>query len=159
MDLALKISGFIGVILFIILAIVAIFVFLRVGGILGEAQKAIGNVSETIVMLKNRLMVTLDEVSDLQRALQVTLRDIGEIKDSTIIALREVSELSDQIENTLARTEQRAESVFRIFDPMKDLVNSVYYKIAPPVMNTASVISASGKAINTFMGFFKKKNS
>ncbi len=153
----MKISAFIALIAFTILAI---FAMVSLSGIVKSIRELSINFSHALTdfsKLRERLMVSLDELSDLTAQVSTTLDDFADVKVKAIETLDNANKTTEQISLAASDIQVKANSVFNIFRPFESLARSAYSKVAPPVMMTTGVISALSKAISVFSGVLSKK--
>lgn len=142
LDLIIKIAVVITLLVFIILSI---YLILTLGGtlkLLKESKNTLDNLAE-----------------DLSSSLKSITLDISELKNQMVQSLNNFDMVSKEVVETTKRVEEEAKTVFSMFTPLNDLLRNFYGKVAPPVNFTASLISASSKAIATFVNLLggKKK--
>lgn len=157
MEFALKISAFIALIAFTILAI---FAMVSLSGIVKSIKELSNNVSGALVdfsKLRERIMVSLDEISDLKSQLSTTLDDFSDVKVKAIETLDNANNTTEQISLAASDLQEKANSVLNIFKPFETLARTAYAKVAPPVMMTTGVISAISKAVSVFSNVLSKK--
>lgn len=142
LDLIIKIAVVITLLVFIILSI---YLILTLGGtlkLLKESKNTLDNLAE-----------------DLSSSLKSITLDISELKNQMVQSLNNFDMVSKEVVETTKRVEEEAKTVFSMFTPLNDLLRNFYGKVAPHVNFTASLISASSKAIATFVNLLggKKK--
>ncbi len=153
----MKISAFIALIAFTILAI---FAMVSLSGIVKSIRELSINVSSALVdfsKLRERIMVSLDEMSDLKSQLSTTLDDFDDVKVKAIETLDNANKTTEQISLATNDLQAKANSVLNMFKPFEILAKTAYSKVAPPVMMTTGVISAISKAISVFSNVLSKK--
>lgn len=157
MEFALKISAFIALIAFTILAI---FAMVSLSGIVKSIRELSVNFSRALMdmsKLRERIMVSLDEMSDLKSQVATTLDDFSDVKVKAIETLDNANKTTNQISLAANEIKEKANNLFNIFKPFESLAKSAYSKVAPPVMITTGVISALSKAISVFSNVLSKK--
>jgi uncharacterized protein YoxC len=140
LDLIIKIAVVITLLVFIILSV---YLIVTLGG--------------TLKLLKET-KITLDNLAeDLSSSLKSITSDITELKNQMVQSLNNLDTVSKDVVDTTKRIEVEAKSFFEIFSPLNYLVKNFYEKVAPPVNFAASLISASSKAVATFVNLLGKK--
>lgn len=111
----------------------------------------------TLKLLKES-KITLDNLADdLSSSLKSITSDISELKTHMIQSLNNIDHVSKEVIDTTQRIEGEAKAVFSMFTPMSHLIQNFYEKVAPPVNFTAALVSASSKALATFINLLGKK--
>ena len=157
MEFALKISAFIALIAFTILAI---FAMVSLSGIVKSIRELSINFSRALTdfsKLRERLMVSLDELSELKSKVATTLDDFADVKIKAIETLDNANKTTEQISLATSDIQGKANSMLNMFRPFESLARSAYSKVAPPVMMTTGVISAISKAVSVFSNVLSKK--
>ncbi len=140
LDLIIKIAVVVTLLVFIILSI---YLIVTLGG--------------TLKLLKET-KITIDNLAeDLSSSLKSITADITELKNQMLQSLNNLDTVSKEVVDTTQRIEVEAKSFFEIFTPLNYLVKNFYEKVAPPVNFAASLISASSKAVATFVNLLGKK--
>ena len=113
-----------------------------------------------IFKLSKFLSDTTSSLDHLSKELSETLRDlssdINDMKNKMITTLDGVNIVTNQLTITAKTIDEELHTVTGILGPVENLVNTVYHKIFLPVNQVASLISASSKAINTFVAVLTK---
>ncbi|OGU11936.1 MAG: hypothetical protein A2X61_13520 [Ignavibacteria bacterium GWB2_35_12] len=94
---------------------------------------------------------------DAARSLNTMTRDINELKVKLIESLENLDNTAIQIGSSTQRLEEDVNSVTGIFKPFNKLATDVYNKISPPIIQSATIISAISKAINVFANVLVSK--
>ncbi len=140
LDLVIKIAVVITLLVFIILSV---YLIITLGG--------------TLKLLKES-KTTIDILAkDLSSSLKSITADISELKTQMVESLNNIDNVTKEVVDTTQRIEEEAKNVFGMFVPLNNLIRNFYEKVAPPVNFTASLISASSKAVATFVNLLGKK--
>jgi uncharacterized protein YoxC len=129
MDLSLQILSLIALVAFIVLTVYAVFS-------LNSMRKLSDDATKSINMLTN---------------------DVNELKVKLIESLENIDNTAKQIGLATQKMEEDVNSVTGFIKPFNKLASDVYDKISLPVLQTATLISAISKAINTFAGVLAGK--
>ncbi|MBI5326063.1 MAG: DUF948 domain-containing protein [Ignavibacteriae bacterium] len=122
MDLALQIISLIALIAFIILAVYAV-----------------------------TSLISMRKLSDdATRSLDMLTKDVRELKEKLIESLENLDDTAKLIGISTQKMEEDVNSVTSILKPFNKLAADVYNKISPPIIQTATLISAISKAISVF---------
>ncbi|TAL71129.1 MAG: hypothetical protein EPN82_00500 [Bacteroidetes bacterium] len=122
MDLILQIISLIALIAFIVLAIYAVF-----------------------------SLISFRKLSDdAAHSLNMLTRDVNELKVKLIDSLENLDNTAKLIGTSTQKMEEDVNSVTGILKPFNKLASDVYDKISPPIIQTATLISAISKAISVF---------
>ena len=115
----------------------------------------------TLRKISNMLDVTEKNIKDLSVNLSGNLNkmtdDISELKDKVIESLDGVDNLTDQLVESTKSIDGQVNRLFNTLEPAEVLIKTVVHKIFPPVNQLASLITASSKALNAFLGVLTKK--
>jgi uncharacterized protein YoxC len=143
MELALRIVGLIALSAFTILAIIMMVAFWSAKESLQNSSVYLKNMSDNIGKMRERLFVSLDELSEL--------------KGKSMITLDDLRQSSDQFRTSARKFDEKTEMVAGIIKPYEKLSNNVYNRVEKPVKEAATVVSAVSKAISVFANFLSKK--
>lgn len=94
---------------------------------------------------------------DATKSLFMLTKDINEIKFKLIESLENIDNTAKQISLSTQLMEEDVNSVTSMFKPFNELANVVYDKISPPIIQTATLISAISKAVNVFTNLLSGK--
>jgi uncharacterized protein YoxC len=145
MDAALRIAGLIALGAFTVLAVIMMIAFWSAKQSLHNSSVYLKNMSENITKMRERLSVSLDELSELKGRSMITLDDL--------------KQSSDQFRTSARKFDEKTEMVAHIIKPYEKLSSDVYSKVEGPVKEAASVVSAASKAVSVFANFLMKKPS
>lgn len=121
------------------------------------AKKLAAN-SDDITELKDKVVDTLSNVDTLTGSLVKNSQDISELKTKVDGSLENINNLANQVTDTAKNIESNANTVLDSIKPVTGMVKSVSDKITPPISFTASLISASSKAVKTFVNSVARKD-
>jgi DNA helicase IV len=110
-----------------------------------------------LVRVSDRAEDALSNVAELSKKSIQTLDEISQFKEKAIDSMINLDNSMANIKNIAIHLEAQAESISNILKPFNDLSKYLYQKLPPPITETANIISASIKAINTFTGLLSKK--
>ena len=106
-------------------------------------------------------MVTLSSLSKLSKDTSFSIskiqQDINELKVKMIESLSVFDETAKKLEKTSQNIENEALGIFEMLKPFKHLLDELYFKVGSPLLQVATVVSATTKAVNTFTRFLSKK--
>lgn len=94
---------------------------------------------------------------DISNNLNKLTKDFTELKDNLTVTLSEVNIATKQLTETAQNLDNEVHKAHEIINSIGNIVNIVTHKIYPPLNYTATLISASTKAVSTFVEFFTKK--
>ncbi len=118
------------IIIFIVALIIAMYLmYAKLGKFLDSARKDLTRLT--------------DEVDRLTK-------DVSEVKSKIIITMEMTDKVAAQASDVIVGVKKQADRLNDAVEPVINLVNGFYHRIAPPVRQTAGVISGLTKAINTF---------
>jgi uncharacterized protein YoxC len=137
MELLFQILALIAIVSFIVLTFVAIIAIKNARTTLDELSKDFKKLSSDFAEIKVRSIETFDDAKELKIKAIETLSRYDKVSESII-------ETSDNVKNNSKR-------ILNTFEPYSELIDEVYYKIAPPVKRTTTTVRAISKAINAFM--------
>jgi prefoldin subunit 5 len=137
LDIALKIAALAALIIFIFLAVYASVSLAKVINYLKDT-------SESLNKLSKELTNSLKKFND----------DIYQLKEKLIESLQNLDKAADNITHTTNNIQNNVDSLVRVFAPFEGLINTVFTKIAPPLLTSAQFVSAASKAFTTFSNLF-----
>lgn len=140
LDLIIKIVVVVTLLVFIILSLYLIITLGSTLKLLRESKITIDNLAE-----------------DLSSSLKSITADISELKTQIVQSLNNLDTVSRDVVQTTLRIEEETKTFLNMFTPLNSLIKNFYDKVAPPVNFTASLISASSKAVATFVNLLGKK--
>lgn len=143
MDEVLKIIAIIALSSVTILVVYALIFLSKTLKVVNSATKNLDKITENITVLKTRLMITLEEVSE-------TRKDLNELKIKSIEHLGHWKVTSDKANNLIDNVNNGAGKVIEAIEPYERLVNRSYERIAPPIDKATTIFSALFKAIEVF---------
>lgn len=115
-----------------------------------SAQKNIDTITRDISELKNRIMLSLDELSIVKSKLGRVLDDISDLKRDIAQSLNSVESLARTIDNSAQEVGGKVEQLFNKLEPLENLSKALYALIANPINNSLSLFNATKRAISTF---------
>ena len=111
--------------------------------------------------ISNVLDHTSKSIEELSKNVSSTLNsidaDISVLREKTVASLDNIDKLTNNLDEISKKLNVGVERTFRIVEPVENLVNNTLNKVEPPVTQLATFISASSKAINTFLNFLRSK--
>jgi len=111
--------------------------------------------------ISNVLDHTSKSIEELSKNVSSTLNsidaDISELRKKSVASLDNIDKLTNNLDEISKKLNVGVERTFRIVEPVENLVNNTLNKVEPPVTQLATFISASSKAINTFLNFLRSK--
>ena len=143
MDEVLKIIAIIALSSVTILVVYALIFLSKTLKVVNSATKNLDKITENITVLKTRLMITLEEVSE-------TRKELNELKIKSIEHMGQWKVTSDKANNLIDNVNNGAGKVIEAIEPYERLVNRSYERIAPPIDKATSIFSALFKAIEVF---------
>lgn len=150
MDEALKVIAIIALTSITVFVVFGIVFLSKTIKILSDASKNIDKVTENIIVLKSRLMISLEEISE-------TRNDIKELKEKSLENLEHWKETSTKANHLIDNVNGGANKVIESIEPYERLINRSYNKIAPPIDKATSIVSALTKAIEVFGSRLKSR--
>lgn len=171
MELALRIFALTALASFSILAIIAMFTLRNASVFIQDARDSLKELSRDIKELKNKLTSSLDDLTGLKGQVSETLTefnklqgklinavdDLRDMKDETLSLMKSAEDSFKDFKVAVNRIEEQAEKITSIVKPFNDLSNYLYKKIAPPLIETANIVSATSKAVSVFASVLSRK--
>lgn len=109
----------------------------------------------TIKKLFSVIEVTASDLRTLFGNMSSTMnsmsKDLNDIKTKLVVTLDEVDSLTSQVKTLSTNIDNNIERVFNIITPVEKIVALIADKVYPSVSQIANLISASSKAVNTFL--------
>ncbi|MBM2816324.1 MAG: hypothetical protein HW421_3086 [Ignavibacteria bacterium] len=145
MDIALQILGIIALVVFIILAVF---------GIISLSK---------LVHLTNDIHVSLDNLTrdfaEVNKKFIQALNDISEIKIKLNESLIKIDGLSEELKLQASNVGNELAPVLKATKPIAELLSYAFERIASPMMQTVTLVSAVSKAVNAFINKFSHNKS
>ncbi len=122
-----------------------------------EIVLIIGICSAVLIMIFmfmkiSRTLDTLqDNFSELTKSFSKAVEDIGEIKTQAVTSMQLIDKSALEFIEVTNDVQEQINRIVGTFDPLRNLVEAVQVRIAPPVMQLAGVVSAVSKAVNAFV--------
>lgn len=111
-----------------------------------------------ISLLLNETTKSIDKLSqDVHDTLSSIDTDFSELKKRVDVSLDGIDELTGNLVDTTKNLNQGVQRTFNVIEPVEKLVNDVVSKVQPPAHQFATFVSASSKAVNTFLDFLGRK--
>lgn len=150
MDETLKVIAIIALTSISVFVVFGIVFISKTIKILTNTSKNMDKITENVTVLKTRLMISLEEVSE-------TRRDMKELKEKSLENLNHWKETSSKTNNLIDNVNSGVSSVIDSIEPYERLINRSYNKIAPPIDKATTIVSAFAKAIEAFGSKLKSK--
>lgn len=143
MDEVLKVIAIVALTSVTLLVVYIIIFLSKTMKVINDATKNLDKITENFTVLKTRLMVTLDEVSEARR-------EISDLKVKTLEHLNHWKTTSEKTNILIDNVNESATKVKETIEPYERLINRSYDRIAPPIDKATTVFSALFKAIEVF---------
>lgn len=108
-----------------------------------------------MIFLFMKISKTLDALQDnfaeLTTSFTKAVEDIGEIKDQAITSMQLIDKSAMEFIEVSNDVQEQINRIAGTFDPLRNMVEALQVRIAPPVMQMAGVVSAVSKAVNAFV--------
>lgn len=143
MDETLKIVAIIALCSLSILIVFGFVFISKTMNTLSNMSKNLDKITENFIVLKNRVIVTLDEVTETQKNLE-------ELKVKVVEQLDNLGTTSSKANDLIDSSNQVVSSINNSIEPYEKLISRSYEKIAPPIEKATTFISAITKAIEAF---------
>jgi len=92
-----------------------------------------------------------DNFSELTKSFSKAVEDIGEIKTQAVTSMQLIDKSALEFIEVTNDVQEQINRIVGTFDPLRNLVEAVQVRIAPPVMQLTGVVSAISKAVNAFV--------
>jgi uncharacterized protein YoxC len=156
MDDALKIGALIAILSFIILVFILISVLLDLKKSLRKLDPLLDTFHIGFSQLKDKIFITLSDISDLKSRLMITLDEVSHVKSTLNTSLQSFDGMTEQISHSVDVFEKRTDKFIAVMEPLEDLVNLIYHKVMPTLSYGTTIISAATKAYKTFSSMIHK---
>lgn len=158
MDIALMIVALIACIVFIVLAYVTIGTMRSFKILAEKAEKNLDSITNDVSIVRNKIVQSLDEVSHLKSKVGIMVEEITDLKTNVAETLSHVDLLSKSLVESTENISNKSDVLFRMLEPIESLTRLLHTRIAGPISNSISFVSAASKAVSAFSGtLFKKK--
>jgi len=108
-----------------------------------------------MIFMFMKISKTLDALQDnfaeLTTSFTKAVEDIGEIKDQAITSMQLIDKSAIEFIEVSNDVQEQVNRIAGTFDPLRNMVDALQARIAPPVMQMAGVVSAASKAVNAFV--------
>ncbi len=108
-----------------------------------------------MIFMFMKISKTLDALQDnfaeLTTSFTKAVEDIGEIKDQAITSMQLIDKSAIEFIEVSNDVQEKIDRIAGTFDPLRNMVDALQARIAPPVMQMAGVASAVSKAVNAFV--------
>ncbi len=91
-----------------------------------------------------------NDLSKLTGEVNTLTRDVSDVKEKIIDTMDLADKVVAQSSNIVDNVKIQSDRLNDAINPLINLVNGFYHRIAPPVRQSAGVIAGVSKAINTF---------
>lgn len=143
MDEVLKVVAIVALTSVTILVVYVIIFLSKTMKVINDATKNLDKITETVTVLKTRVMVTLDEITEVRK-------EISDLKVKTLEHLNHWKTTSEKANDLIDNVNDGANKVLDTIEPYERLINRSYDRIAPPIDKATTVFSALFKAIEVF---------
>lgn len=150
MDEALNVIAIIALTSITVFVVFGIVFLSKTIKILSNSSRNIDKITENFTVVKTRLMISLEEISE-------TRKDIKELKEKSLEHLDQWKETSTKANLLIDNVNNGVDNVIESIEPYERLINRSYNKIAPPIDKATSIVSALTKAIEAFGSRLKSK--
>lgn len=150
MDETLKIVAIIALISTTIFVILGMLFLSKSLNMLNDITKNFDKISDNFSVLKTRMLITLDEVSEMKE-------DLKSFKNKSEETLMSVKHSSDKANHIIDKYNEKTDRIFNAIEPYERLINDSYKKIAPPVYKVTDYLGAITKAVSVFADKLSKK--
>jgi uncharacterized protein YoxC len=171
MEEALRIAALVALSAFTILSIIAMFTIRSVTLFVKDAREGLKDVSKDIKEFKTRSVQSLDEFAaikvkaheafdeliTLEKKLVLVVDEFDEVKKTAMSMMKSAEASFNDFETAMTTIEDQAHKVSLVVEPFNKLSEYVYARVAPPIIETANIISATSKAITVFAGVLSRK--
>ena len=103
------------------------------------------------IKISKTLDALQDNFAELTTSFTKAVEDIGEIKDQAITSMQLIDKSAIEFIEVSNDVQAKIDRIAGTFDPLRNLVDALQARIAPPVMQMAGVASAVSKAVNAFV--------
>ena len=103
------------------------------------------------IKISKTLDALQDNFAELTTSFTKAVEDIGEIKDQAITSMQLIDKSAIEFIEVSNDVQEKIDRIAGTFDPLRNLVDALQARIAPPVMQMAGVASAVSKAVNAFV--------
>ena len=103
------------------------------------------------IKISKTLDALQDNFAELTTSFTKAVEDIGEIKDQAITSMQLIDKSAIEFIEVSNDVQEKIDRIAGTFDPLRNMVDALQARIAPPVMQMAGVVSAASKAVNAFV--------
>ena len=143
MDELLKIVAVIALISISAFAVFGILFFVKTQKVLQNSLRNFDKITENTNVLKTRLMISLEELSE-------TNKELKEVKVKSVDAMEQWNETSKKANDLIDNVNSGTKRIISSIEPYERLVDRSYHKIAPPIEKATTLVSALSKALQAF---------
>lgn len=150
MDEILKLVAIVALLAISFFAVFGVMFFIKTQKVLQDSLRNFDKITENTNVLKTRVMVSLEELSE-------TNKELKEVKQKSIYTMEQWNETSKKTNDLIDNVNQGTKRIISTIEPYERLVDRSYHKIAPPIDKATSVISALSKAVSVFSSKLSSK--
>lgn len=143
MDEVLKVVAIVALSSLTILVVYMIVFLSKAMKVVNDVTKNLDKITENVMVLKTRLMATLDELSEFRK-------EISDLKAKALEHLDNWKKTSEKANDLIDSVSDGANKVIESIEPYERLINRSYDRLAPPIDKVTTVFSALYKAIDVF---------
>ena len=103
------------------------------------------------IKISKTLDALQDNFAELTTSFTKAVEDIGEIKDQAITSMQLIDKSAIEFIEVSNDVQEKIDRIAGTFDPLRNMVDALQARIAPPVMQMAGVASAVSKGVNAFV--------
>lgn len=143
MDELLKLVAIIALISISVFAVFGILFFVKTQKLLQSSLRNFDKITENTNVLKTRVMISLEELSE-------TNKELKEVKQKSIDTMDQWNETSKKANDLIDNVSNGTKRIISTIEPYERLVDRSYHKIAPPIEKATTMVSALSKALQAF---------
>lgn len=143
MDEVLKVIAIVALTSVTLLVVYVIIFLSKAMKVINDTTKNLDKITENVIVLKTRFMVTLDEITEVRK-------EVSDLKVKTLEHLDHWKTTSEKTNILIDNVNDSASRVKESIEPYGRLINRSYDRIAPPIDKATTVFSALFKAIEVF---------
>lgn len=151
MDNILQISAVLALLAFVFFVFTVSKAIKEAVGMLNEANQSLNKMVKDFGDVKQQTMTSLASVDEFKNEAKEKLEEISAMRPLAIELLENSNKAILDFDVMVNKLDAKVDRIESVIEPYERLAKNTYEKVAPPINNTANLISASAKAVSTFI--------
>jgi len=124
---------------------------------LNQANQSLKEMVKDFSDVKSQTMTSLASVDEFKNEAKEKLDEISSMRPLAIELMENSNKAILDFDLMVTKLDAKVDRIESVIEPYERLAKNTYDKVAPPINNTANLISASAKAVSTFINRMNNK--